>query len=111
MITKIHRTPKEKQREEENKRDGKNIISTISKSNRRKIRVKKKYRKEKGTRERLWCSNPHSNEDISSRIIGDFSETKNAKTLSRRTMRKLIRRERETKNIQLKEDLSYKCKL
>ena len=39
---KIHRTPKENKREEENKREGKNIINTISKSKSRKIRVRKK---------------------------------------------------------------------
>jgi len=33
---------------------------TISKSNKRKIRVRKKYRREKGIRERLFVSKPHS---------------------------------------------------
>jgi hypothetical protein len=42
---------------------------------------------------------------------GDFSETKNARTLRSKTIKKLIKREVEIKNIQLKEDLSYKCKL
>ena len=48
------------EKKETNKEDGMNNIKTISKSNNRKIKVKKKYRKEKGTREDLWCSNPHS---------------------------------------------------
>jgi hypothetical protein len=38
----MQRTPREKRKEEEKIREGKNIISTISKSKSRKIRVRKK---------------------------------------------------------------------
>ena len=58
----------------ENTIEGRNIISTISRSNNKKIKVRKKYRKEKGTRDKLWCSNPHSQDDISSRFKPTFSE-------------------------------------
>ena len=50
---KKERISKEKVQLTEKIREGKNIIRTISKSNRRKIRVKKKQRRENGTRERL----------------------------------------------------------
>jgi len=43
-----------------NIKDGINNNKTISRSNNKKTRVSKKYRKEKGIRDKLLCSKPHS---------------------------------------------------
>jgi len=61
--------------------------------------VRKKYRKEKGTRERLWCSKPHSKDDISSRINGDFSEISNPTIFNKKTKTNLTNRIKLNKNI------------
>ena len=53
MIMKINNTSRDIVELTEKTKKGRNIISTISKSNKRKIKVKKKQRKEKGTRETL----------------------------------------------------------
>ena len=91
--------------------EGRNIIKTISRSKSRKIIVKKKQRREKGTRDKLWCSKPHSKDVISSRIIGAFSATRRLTNLSKNTKNRLIDRTSPVRNIQLKENLFYKCKL
>jgi len=51
-------------------------ISAISTSKIKKIIAIKKNRKEKGIRDELKGSNPHSNGDVFSRSYKDFFETK-----------------------------------
>ena len=67
---------------------GQKIRRTTSRSNRRKIIVRKKYRSEKGMRERLWASNPHSNAESSSRIKLEDSEMALLANLSSSTKKK-----------------------
>lgn len=85
---KLNKTRRDSKELTENNINGKNIIKTISRSNSKKIRVKKKYRNEKGTRETLWCSNPHSNEETSSRNKGALSEIKKEIVLSSKITKK-----------------------
>jgi len=101
MIIKINSTSRDIVELTEKTRKGRNIISTISKSNKRKIKVKKKYRKENGTRETLWCSNPHSKEETSSRIKGTLSEIKNDTTFKNNTSANLISKSPNNKNINI----------
>ena len=54
------------------------------------MRVKKKQRKEKGTRDSLWISKPHSKADSSSRLDKDFSEIKKLTSFKRSTRNKEI---------------------
>ena len=89
MVKKKKRTNKVKLNNDLYKEKGINSIRTISKSNSKKIRVKKKYRKEKGTRDELWCSNPHSYEDNSSRFSRTFSEIEKDKTKTNKTITSL----------------------
>jgi hypothetical protein len=68
MIIKTQIRKREAVEEERKTNTGEKTRRIISKSNSKKIRVKKKYRREKGIRERLWVSNPHSKADNSSRL-------------------------------------------
>jgi hypothetical protein len=62
------------------------------------MRVKKKYRSENGTRERLWVSKPHSKAESSSRLKVICSETKRLTNFKRATKNKETNMLEKTKN-------------
>ena len=62
------------------------------------MRVKKKYRSENGTRERLWVSNPHSKAESSSRLKVRCSETRMLTNFKRTTKNKETNMLAKTKN-------------